>query len=335
MKRISLLMILLTIFSMFLSACKSKASEEDKQKESQNVVTAAAQTADAMLRTLAASTPTQQTPIASPTSGLPTATATLPPSLTPLAGTPTQAPAPVGTGDVAEFVADLTVPDGSVFAPNTPFVKTWRLKNVGSNTWTTAYTVVFSSGNQMGAPVSAPLPAQTAPGQTVDISVNMTAPADEGSYYAYFLLGDANGRRFGIGGSAQPFYVQIQVAPTGGTQQPPVTPVVTTTPGAATGTVNWVFLSVDNREATGCPHTFNFTGQITLNSPAKVTYQLEFEPAVTDVQMPAVATIDLPAGTYWVTYSISIPSAYSGVARLHVTSPEDVPSNQVQINLAC
>jgi hypothetical protein len=333
LKKISLLLITLMIVVLLLSSCKAKEKEEDKAKEAQNVKTAAAQTANAMLRTLAASTPTQPRPSVSPTVIQPTPT--LPPTLTPLAGTPTQGLPPVGTGNVAEFILDVTVLDGSTFAPNTPFVKTWRLKNIGSNTWTTAYSVVFSSGTQMGAPNSAPLTTETPPGQTVDISVSMTAPADPGSYYAYFLLSDANGNRFGIGAAASPFYVQIQVAQTGGTQAPPVTPVVTTTPGAAGGTVNWVFLSVDSGSATGCPHTYSFTGMITLTGPARVTYQLELIPAVTGVQMAPPTTVDLPAGTHSVIYSISLPAAYNGIAILHVTSPEDVPSNQVQINLTC
>ncbi len=236
-----------------------------------------------------------------------------------------------------DFVSDVTVPDGTVFAPEIPFVKTWRLKNIGTSTWTTAYSIVFTNGTQMGAPDSSPLPATVAPGGTVDISLTLTAPKDPGSYYAYFLLSNPSGQRFGIGGANGPFYVQIQVSDSGGTQAPPVTPVVTTTPGAAGGTVNWVFLSVDSGSATGCPHTFKFTGQITLSSPAKVTYQLELIPAVPGpaITLPPAVTVDLPAGTHMLPFQVDIPSAFNGIARLHVTMPEDVPSNQVIIVLVC
>ena len=47
------------------------------------------------------------------------------------------------TCDWAQFVADVTVPDGTSYAANTAFRKTWRLKNIGACTWTTSYALVF------------------------------------------------------------------------------------------------------------------------------------------------------------------------------------------------
>ncbi|KXK11504.1 MAG: hypothetical protein UZ14_CFX002002738 [Chloroflexi bacterium OLB14] len=35
----------------------------------------------------------------------------------------------------AQFVADVTIPDGTNFAANTAFKKTWRIKNIGSCAW--------------------------------------------------------------------------------------------------------------------------------------------------------------------------------------------------------
>ncbi|PIU90073.1 MAG: hypothetical protein COS63_04110, partial [Anaerolineae bacterium CG06_land_8_20_14_3_00_57_67] len=49
--------------------------------------------------------------------------------------------------DWAQFVADITVPDGASFAPGAAFTKTWRLKNIGTCTWTTSYALVFVSGS--------------------------------------------------------------------------------------------------------------------------------------------------------------------------------------------
>src|SRR5512147_2949619 len=79
--------------------------------------------------------------------------------------------------DQAQFVSDVTVPDGSSFAPGAAFTKTWRLKNIGTCTWTTSYTLVWAGGDQMGGPTSIVLSAQVAPSQTVDLSVNLTAPS--------------------------------------------------------------------------------------------------------------------------------------------------------------
>ncbi|MDI6770896.1 MAG: NBR1-Ig-like domain-containing protein, partial [Anaerolineales bacterium] len=115
--------------------------------------------------------------------------------------------------DWAQFVADVTVPDGATYAPGTAFTKTWRLKNIGTCTWTTSYALVFVSGSQMGAPSMVNLPSSVAPGGTVDVSVNMTAPAVNGHYRGYWQLRNASGVLFGIGTYAnKSFWVDINVS---------------------------------------------------------------------------------------------------------------------------
>ena len=115
--------------------------------------------------------------------------------------------------DWAQFVADITVPDGTNFAPGAAFTKTWRLKNIGTCTWTTSYALVFVSGSQMGAPSVVNLPTSVAPGGTVDVSANMTAPAVNGHYRGYWQLRNASGVLFGIGTYANSsFWVDINVS---------------------------------------------------------------------------------------------------------------------------
>jgi hypothetical protein len=117
--------------------------------------------------------------------------------------------------DIGAFVADVTVPDGTKFNPNTPFIKTWRLKNVGTCTWTTSYAAVFDSGSQMGAPSAQNLTQNVPPGSTVDISINMTAPATNGSYQSNWKLRNASGVIFGLGSTAtKTFYAAIEVGNT-------------------------------------------------------------------------------------------------------------------------
>lgn len=115
--------------------------------------------------------------------------------------------------DWAQFIADVTVPDGSTFAPNAPFTKTWRLKNIGNCTWTTSYALVFDSGSQMGGPASVNLPNSVAPGQTVDISISLTAPSAPGHYIGYWRFRNASGVPFGIGWTySKPWWVEINVS---------------------------------------------------------------------------------------------------------------------------
>jgi hypothetical protein len=132
------------------------------------------------------------------------------------------APHPVAAQpcDRAQFIADETIPDGTVVAPSSTFVKTWRLQNNGSCTWSTSYAAVFTGGDQLGAPSVVYLPSSVAPGATVDISVNLTAPASAGHYRGNWELRNASGGVFGVGASANSiFWVDIYVSGTytGGT----------------------------------------------------------------------------------------------------------------------
>src|ERR1043166_2040639 len=133
-------------------------------------------------------------------------------SFVPAAALSANAPAAQYCTDRAQFVADVTVPDGTRYDPGATFTKTWRLKNVGTCTWTTAYTMVFDTGAQMGSVAAVNLPSSTAPGQPVDVSVNLTAPSTAGHYIGYWKFKNANGSPFGIGVNAnRDWWVEINV----------------------------------------------------------------------------------------------------------------------------
>ena len=145
----------------------------------------------------------------------PPATLTALPPLTPTAtpiAPPPPTPGPAGC-DGATFVSDVTVPDGTVFTPGAAFTKTWRLKNTGNCIWTTAYKLVYYSGEQMSAPTTVNLPWGATHDQTVDISVNLVAPSTSGAYRGFWILANASGEFFGIGPNASdPVWVDINVA---------------------------------------------------------------------------------------------------------------------------
>ena len=163
---------------------------------------------------------------------------------TPPTSTPTRTPGPVtvtvppSACDRVQFIADVTVPDGTTFPPGSTFTKTWRLKNVGSCAWTASYQLVFFSGEQMSAPASASFPRGVDVGQTIDISVPMTAPAAAGSYRGYWMFKNASGALFGIGSQAnKPWWVDIRVSgPTVTPGGPSKTPTPTPTTGGPTVT---------------------------------------------------------------------------------------------------
>jgi hypothetical protein len=137
-----------------------------------------------------------------------------PTPISPTSTVPTLTPVPTTSAgcDRAQFISDVTVPDGTTFAPNAAFTKTWRLQNVGSCTWTTGYSLVFVSGDRMGG-VETLLPQTVVPGQVVDVGVNFTAPNAAGSYRGYWQLKDPSGFLFGIGSTFdRPFFVDIKVS---------------------------------------------------------------------------------------------------------------------------
>lgn len=208
MKKIFTLLMLLTVLA--LSACylPSKTGSVD----SDAVQTSVAQTVQ-VRQTQGAFETMVATLTAQPGAGQPTGqvtaapTSTTSPLVTPVTSTPVPTPC-----DWASLVDDISIPDGSLLLPGQAFTKTWRLKNIGTCTWSPEYSVAFVEGSSLGAPASVKINNTVAPGGTVDVSVQMTAPSAAGSYTSNWLLKNAAGTSFGLGSSAKAyFWVKIQV----------------------------------------------------------------------------------------------------------------------------
>lgn len=114
--------------------------------------------------------------------------------------------------DNASFVADISIPDGTSMNGGQSFTKTWRIQNTGTTTWGSGYNLAFTGGDQMGAPSSISVPS-TSPGNTVDLSINMTSPSSSGDYTGTWRMQNPQGQKFG-----DPIWVTINVV---GTPPPP------------------------------------------------------------------------------------------------------------------
>jgi hypothetical protein len=187
------------------------------------VLTSAAQTVEANMTQAAILNP----PTVPPTSTANFLTTTLAVSTTSVIATSIP---PTQTCDVAQFIDDVTVPDGTTLKPNETFTKTWRFKNVGTCSWTPSYAVVFSSGDSMNGPATQALAGNVNPGQTVDISVELTTPAAAGNYKGFWKLRNAAGVHF------SQFYVDIKVQAATATAGP-TTITLNATGGTEGGTV--------------------------------------------------------------------------------------------------
>lgn len=246
MKKITRLFYVLIIITLFLGACNLPSGDQAQTAS----LTAAAQTVEALL---------SATPVA------PAAT----PSLAPLPSpaTVTLIPQPVVTNtplatatsncNVAQFMADVTIPDGTIMTPGQAFIKKWRIKNIGSCAWS-GFTLVFDSGDAMGAPASKAI-SDLGPGQEIDLEVALTAPAAAGNYRGYFRINTNGGVLVPIvsGHLGKSFYVDIKV-------QIPVTATNTSVPVFTVTSVTY--------NVSGTCGNFHVSANITTNMPGTVKF---------------------------------------------------------------
>lgn len=204
-----------------LAACNGVQPSPTPVDQLDIIRTAAASTIEAMTTSIVATDMAAQVAtsqaflVETPTAQPVEATPSTPPAET---QNPTSKPTETATAPVSDSGCNLagfvseTIPDGSQFYPGTAFTKTWTLKNEGTCTWTTGYSVVFVSGSAMGAPASQPIADKAvAPGETVLISVPFNAPNGAGSYRAEFKLRTAEGVIFAFRNADATFWAEIQV----------------------------------------------------------------------------------------------------------------------------
>ena len=202
---------------LILSACNLPGTTQETQPppDPGRIQTSAAQTIEVELTNAARDDgPTQTQPPEPPPDDAtepPPPTVTLPPTVTDTP-TPTFTPTTDVPCDQAAYVSE-TIPDGTDFDPGDVFTKVWRLRNTGSCTWTSGYDIVFVSGSSLGAPASVAVTSGTvAPGQVVEVEVQMTAPMAEGTYRGNWKLRNASNVIFGITNSGNgTFWVEIEV----------------------------------------------------------------------------------------------------------------------------
>ncbi len=96
----------------------------------------------------------------------------------------------------AFFLQDVNVPDGTLFRAGATFTKTWRMKNTSSCDWGEGYTVNYLSDAPMSVTGIAPI-RPTPSNANIDISVQLTAPAQSGIYTSTWRLKDPAGQWFG------------------------------------------------------------------------------------------------------------------------------------------
>lgn len=107
--------------------------------------------------------------------------------------------------DNSRFVADVTVPDGSEFAANQPFVKKWSLLNPSAEgicPWAAGYNAVWTGGVNLADTASFDVPSAR-PGERITVEIPMRAPTQAGKYTSVWILRSPRGILFGDRFSAE------------------------------------------------------------------------------------------------------------------------------------
>jgi len=304
---------IILFLALVVNACNLPGSTPEPENNSAGaVLTAAAQTVEANLTQAAIQNP-PTVPV------VPTST-TAPPTVTlAVASSTSSAPLPTATSDCddGDFVTDVTIPDGTILDPNESFTKTWRLKNSGTCSWTPSYAVVFSNGDSMNGPTTQALAGNVNPGQTMDISVNLKAPASPGDYTGYWKLRNAAGVTFAT------FYVTIKVSGAFA-----VTSVNTT--------VNPSSYSGPCTDAGGKRIDFTFSADITTNAAGTVTYKWERSD---NANAPEQSLTFASAGTKTVTTTWSRwfnpGDNATGWERIYINNPNHQAFSNASFTVTC
>lgn len=203
----------LLLIAILLTSCGGQAADEPTPDVNATVAVAA--------QTFAASLFLTQTALA------PTGTNTVPPTVTPLpSSSPLALPSPIasstqsfllnttplptgtfhtltpnpstlayGCNNLA-LIRDVTIESGTILNPGVHFTKTWQVANTGTCDWLYLYELVFVSGDRMGGN-SRRLSTKVPPKEWRQLSVDLDAPKDPGTYTGYWRLSDGAGHMFG------------------------------------------------------------------------------------------------------------------------------------------
>jgi hypothetical protein len=277
---------------LILSAC-NLPSNAPATEDPNAISTNAALTVQALLnQSTPFNTPTlPPVPATNTAVSVPPTSTTIPPTIAPVASA-----TPIC--DQAQFVSE-TVPDGTNFNPGDTFTKIWRMKNIGNCTWS-GYALVFDNGEAMSG-VSPIAIGTVAPGQEVDLSVNLKAPASSGTYRGYWRIRNASGVLIPVQGGYQSksFFVEIVV---GGSSGGPfaVTSVSMSVSGSCGG--------------------FTITANVTANGAGNVTYKwVRSDGAIDGAVHPPI--VYAAAGSQSVNTTWSVAAAGSHWMDIYIDSP--------------
>jgi hypothetical protein len=117
-----------------------------------------------------------------------------------LAFTPLASPAATSADPCHQsaFVADITIPDGTIFRPGRQFNKRWQIQNTGTCIWDDGYRLKYLGGVLKGEDVPIDQTLEfVEPGEIQEYMVDLVSPTEEGVYEECWRMQDDGGYYFG------------------------------------------------------------------------------------------------------------------------------------------
>lgn len=189
----------------------------------------------------------------------------------------------------ATFLADVSIPDGTVLASGQSFTKSWQVLNSGSCAWR-GYRLVFIRGNLLGGKSPFPI-VDLEPNGTATISVNLLAPSIPGSFDGVWRLISPEGILIG---SDLTFQIIIPQPSATKTKTPTNTPSSTPTrTPTATNTLTPTSTSTPTATSTLTP-TSTWTPTIVSSSTATSTSTSTVSPTNTTTVTPTTTPTMMP-----------------------------------------
>ncbi|CAM0945438.1 unnamed protein product [Alopecurus aequalis] len=229
----------------------------------------------------------------------------------------------------SRFILDVTVLDGTVMPPSSPFTKIWRMHNNGSIIWPLGTQLIWVGGDQFALQTSVPLeiPLNGFPvDQEMDVAVDFVAPARPGRYISYWRLASPSGQKFG-----QRVWVHIQVEDPSFVTDNRTTAIDLNLPqeGNISDTTNLIDVNIEPVDQVLGEHVKST--EVELLQP--LIYNEANEPkesASAPASAPLYPLVDVPSSSAGA--ATSVPSVHVFAPEIiprTVTTPADVPTSSL------
>ncbi|CAN6244920.1 unnamed protein product [Urochloa humidicola] len=230
----------------------------------------------------------------------------------------------------SRFILDVTVLDGTLMTPSSPFTKIWRMHNNGSIVWPLGTQLIWVGGDQFALQTSVPLeiPVNGFPvDKEIDVAVDFVAPTRPGRYISYWRLASPSGQKFG-----QRVWVHIQVEdPSFVNDNNRNTAINLNLPpeGNSANTTDLIDVNIEPVDLALSAHAkrtkeFHFY-------PIDVPEPKKSQPAPVVTSMPAAAPVnpvlDVPMSSATAATSAFVPSVSAPVPELLVPAAPSPPVN--------